>query len=463
MVVRKTTFRYLYWIITGFLRKNLYLIFLSFIISLVGIIAFVSFFPYIVQAVTTEKQVIGIAGTFDYNNVPTLITDKISNSLLYINEKGEIVPILADSWEEVKNGKEYRFHLKKNLLWSDGKDFTAKDLNYEFKGVKVIKEDDYIIVFKLEKPLPIFPNLLTQPAVKYPLKGVAGLYDVNKVQTKFGNITELELSPNKDGYPIYSYKFFDTETKLIEAYKLGEIEQMQTNNKKIVDLFSSWNNTVVDRSIDYSQLVTLFFNMNEPFLQEKDVRQAIAMGISTEKYNNLGDQAAGPIPPTSWAFFPDIKRIQYNPDLARKILGKYEAGDESAEAKEQKKLTISTFYEYLPLAEEIQKSLKDIGIETTVETFSFQDNSYDLLLAPWMVPHDPDQYIFWHSTQTADKGGKNLTNLKNVKIDKLLEDGRSTLSVKDRTDIYIQFQKVMMDEVPAHFMYYPYAYMIKRK
>ena len=83
-----------------------------------------------------------------------------------------------------------------------------------------------------------------------------------------------------------------------------------------------------------------------------------------------------------------------------------------------------------------------------------------MLLAFWKLPADPDQYFFWHSTQV--KGG-NITGLKNVRIDKLLEDGRKTLNPADRKKEYVDFQKILADELPAAFLYYPYSYTVERK
>jgi peptide/nickel transport system substrate-binding protein len=453
MVVRHNKIRYTYWIIIAFLKKNIHLIFLSFIASLVAVIVFISFSP---QLMATEKRVIGMVGTYDYNTLPEEILSKISNSMLHIDKAGEIKQVLCKSWQTLDNGKEYRFKLRQDLTWTDGSKFKAQDVNYSFRDVKVEAIDDYTLSLKLlKKPLAIFPTFLTNPIIKPPLSGVAGLYDVSRVDTEFGNITEIDLTPNESGYPVYQYKFFDTETKLIDAYKLGEINSMKTNNRKIANIFDSWNNTTIQTSVDYTQLLTLFFNTEASVLQEKDFRQAIAHSISKKIYTDHGEEAIGPIPPTSWAYYSDLKRIQTNKQLAKKIVDKFKEGSEKPIT-----LTISTFYDYLPVAEKLQQMLKDIGIDARVNIFSLNNEaSFDILLAFWNVPEDPDQYYFWHSTQ---KEG-NITRLKNVKIDKLLEDGRGTLSVKERKDIYEDFQKVMMDEVPAHFLYYPYTYNIQRK
>ena len=52
------------------------------------------------------------------------------------------------------------------------------------------------------------------------------------------------------------------------------------------------------------------------------------------------------------------------------------------------------------------------------------------------IPKDPDQYSLWHSTQTST----NISHLKNARIDKLLEDGRTELDQEIRKKIYLDFR-----------------------
>ena len=108
----------------------------------------------------------------------------------------------------------------------------------------------------------------------------------------------------------------------------------------------------------------------------------------------------------------------------------------------------------------MRDDIKQLGVDVKINTAPIQqDASFEMLLAYWKVPLDPDQYYFWHSTQKTG----NITNYNNVKVDKLLEDGRSTLSVSERKKIYFNFQKLIQDDAPAYFMFYPYTYIIKRK
>ncbi len=455
MDLSKKSFRYIYWIFMAFVKKNAQLIVLSFLISLLTVIAFLSFSPYILKALTTQKQTIGITGAYTTETLPDEILSKFSNGLLYIDDKGNLIPLLVDSWEPVNGGKEYRFHIKKDLPWNDGKPFVAQDIKYSFKDIQVEAQNDYLLVFKLTKPLPIFPNFLTRPILKYPLIGVAGAYKVEKIKLKAGNITELQLNPQQEGQPIIVYKFYDTDTKLIQAYKLGEITEMSTTKANVAEMFQNWKNTTIDKQVDYSKVVALFFNLNDPLLkEEKDLRHAIAESINKEIYAGSGQEAYGPIQPTSWAYEAQTRHYQYNPNVSQKIIDKYIEATDSAQIK------ISTYYDHLALADEIKDNLEQVGIKSQVEVLTGNlPPDYNLLLAQMTLSKDPDQYFFWHSTQPQS----NITNYRNVRVDLLLERGRGTFNLSDRKEIYSDFQKTLVEDMPAYFLYYPNVYTIKRK
>lgn len=455
MDLSKKRFRYIYWLSAAFVKKNAQLIVLSFLISLLTVIAFVSFSPIILKVLTSQKQTIGITGTYTIETLPDEVLYKFSNGLLHIDDRGNVIPLLVESWEPVAGGQEYRFHIKKELQWNDGTPFTTKDIKYSFKDVKTTAENEYLLSFKLTKPLPIFPNFLTKPILKYPLVGVAGAYKVEKIKLKAGNVTELQLTPQQEGQPIIVYKFYDTDTKLIQAYKLGEITEMSTTKASVAEMFQNWKNTTIEKNVDYSKVVALFFNLNDPLLRDdKDLRHAIAESINKDVYTPFGQEAFGPIPPTSWAYEPETRQYQFNPNNSEKIIDKYIEASESAQIK------ISTYYDHLALADEIKDNLEQVGIKSQVEVLTGNlPPDYNILLAQMTLSKDPDQYFFWHSTQPKS----NITNYKNVRVDLLLERGRGTFNLADRKEIYSDFQKTLVEDMPAYFLYYPNVYTIKRK
>lgn len=452
MTLENKTLRYYYWIIREFTKKHLRLILISFFISFFIVITLISFTPYLASLLAAKHETIGVAGDYNTNALPLEIRNKISHGLIAVNEKGDVTPALASSWEAKNNAKEFRFHLKKNLFWDDGEPFTARDIQYQFKDIEIVPVDTYTVDFKLKKPLAIFPIYLANPVFKKPLHGVVGQYKVDRIKSKYGVINELELSPNKGNLPSITYKFYESESKLINAYKKGEVAQIIINNRNLAESFKTWKNTEIIRSTDYSKILTLFLNLRNDVFQSKEVRQALAASIPREDFEDDGEVADSPIPPNSWGYNPNLKKSVYNPDLAKKTITKNES---TASAK----LDFRTYYDYLEIASEINTHLQKAGFNTKLSLGYERDNKYDLLLTFWELNPDPDQYLFWHSTQIEP----NITGYKNVKVDKLLEDGRSIISASKRKSFYNEFQKVIIDDTPAVFIYYPYLYTVKRK
>ncbi len=63
------------------------------------------------------------------NNVLNLIYERL---MLY-NEKGELIPALAESWSMSPDGRQWTFNLRKGVKWSNGDDFTSADVALTFQ------------------------------------------------------------------------------------------------------------------------------------------------------------------------------------------------------------------------------------------------------------------------------------------------------------------------------------------
>ena len=59
----------------------------------------------------------------------------IFDSLVELDEKLGVKPLLAESWEVSRDGLTYTFKLKKGVKWHDGKPFTARDVAFTFYSV----------------------------------------------------------------------------------------------------------------------------------------------------------------------------------------------------------------------------------------------------------------------------------------------------------------------------------------
>jgi peptide/nickel transport system substrate-binding protein len=83
-----------------------------------------------------------------------------------------------------------------------------------------------------------------------------------------------------------------------------------------------------------------------------------------------------------------------------------------------------------------------------------EPRDFELLLYEVETTVDPDQYNLWHSLK-VDYPGLNLSGYNYERVDLLLEDARKTTDVTTRKSDYVQFQKYLMKDAPAMFLYNP--------
>lgn len=417
------------------------------IIGSISLIAIKNFFLpfYLSRSKTTEY--IGIVGDYTVSTLPQNILGQISFGLTQQNESGNISPGLASSWQATDSGKKYVFQINTNMLWHDGTKVTISDINYNIKDVTVSRNPPNTITYQIPMPYSPFLTVVSRPIFKKGLIGY-GPYHVASLLFKGGTFLTLTLtSPNPD-LPNKMYKFYKTETQAILAYKQGEIDRIE-GLLSFDGTLSTWKNTTVSSHVNYDRMVTIFFNVKDPLLGEKSLRQALAFSIP-----ELSEERAySPIGKTSWAYTDDVKKYAYDTEQAKKLFENTKTATSSAT------LTLNTFSPYADVAKKIAQSWTDLGIPTEVKMENMLPETYQVLLTARDIPKDPDQYAFWHSTQTLT----NITNYSNAKIDKLLEDGRAEIDQEKRLEIYTDFQKRLVDEAPAIFLYYPKTYSIQRK
>ncbi|OGK64470.1 hypothetical protein A2313_03245 [Candidatus Roizmanbacteria bacterium RIFOXYB2_FULL_41_10] len=445
--------RYYYWLISGFISKYIKLIIPFFVIAFFALFFSRSFVDLFRPFLAFNKNKIGILKQGTSGRLPLEILSQISSPIVTYDRRGRFKPGLATKWEIKDNGREYYFHFPENLEWQDGDRFTIQDIDpsfIQFAQVKTELVDDYTLKFVLKKPLSSFPSVLTTPILKNNLVGINGSYRIGRVKYEYGELKQIHLIPLQSGLAYQTYKIYGVSDDLILAYKLGEIDEFTTNNHDVIKEITKWRNSKVSRHIDYQRIVTLFINTSMAPFDNKNLRSALALGINYQQLEAFGEKALSPILPFSWAYNSNLKEINYEPEISSSVV--------SNSALDEKPLTLYTSYELESVAEAIRKSLNEAGFNLELRYLNYIPQNYELFLTIWEPPIDPDQYVFWHQTQTEG----NFSRLKNVKLDKLLEDGRNEISTTKRKQVYFKFQEVMIEELPAVFIMYPDQYLIKR-
>ncbi|MBI3556736.1 MAG: peptide ABC transporter substrate-binding protein [Deltaproteobacteria bacterium] len=64
-----------------------------------------------------------------------LLMFNMMEGLVQLNSEGQPVPALASSWEALDGGRSFVFHLRKDVVWSDGKPLTAGDFVFAWRRV----------------------------------------------------------------------------------------------------------------------------------------------------------------------------------------------------------------------------------------------------------------------------------------------------------------------------------------
>ena len=211
-----------------------------------------------------------------------------------------------------------------------------------------------------------------------------------------------------------------------------------------------------------------YFNCREGVLADKNVRRAIAMSLDTETFAadallGLGGPALGPIAPGSWAFDKDLAPIPYDPAAAKAMI------DEAGAAGSQIEFAVNSgniFREdWLTFT---QAALQEVGIEvipalvdyaTHVDAVqvnkAFQVSGVDFA----GVTAEPSAlWEQFHSTSSSNHAG-----YSNPALDELLDQARSELEQEAAKPIYVEIQKIIMEDVPMHFAWYrPFLHAVNK-
>jgi len=413
---------------------------------LIGALFFIllKFISPILFAGTTEK--IGMPGRYSSTNLPHEVISLIGNGLTKLDENGNPTPDLAVSWETSDKGKTWVFKLDKTRKWQDGKKVVASDIKYQFSDLTIESPNSETLIFKLDNPYSAFPAIVSKPVFKKGLLGT-GEYKVKKISIS-GSYVQTITVDNENG-DIKIYKFYPTEERTKLAYKLGEVSKIE--NILNPSPFTTWKNANVVGTSEKGEYVALFFNTGTSPFSEKNLRQALSYAIDKKMFD--GERAISPISNTSWAFNSQVKPYDYDLEKAKKMVK-----DLPKELTEGLSITLTSSPILISEADKIIKDWKAVGINAEVKIQPNVPQDYQALLVIFDIPDDPDQYSIWHSTQM----NTNISKYIDPRIDKLLEDGRSTVNIDERRKIYLDFQRFLVEDAPAAFLYYPTSYTVER-
>lgn len=427
------------------------------------------------------------------------IMGNIYEAFTGVDENGNVVPMLATSWDALDGNLGFRFHLREGVEFHSGRDFGAKDVKYtleqlltpgmkaglgaeyldvivgadkvkdgsatELEGITIV--DDHTIEIAFTKPdvlFPIYPIYLMDSGIVGELgadwasKASAGTGPFKFVAWNLGQNVELDAfadywggAPAIDGVNFLVVPDANTAMSMYEA---GEIDLLNADpllNRRILT-----DPSLVDQTLKAPAAQIRFLGMNqnlyEPF---KDIRVREAVCLSFDKpamieglYTGAALPLNGQVTEGVAGFNPDIAPIPHDPERARSLLA--EAGFPGGDGLPPLKLSTTepNKNEHLYFASQLQEVL---GMPVEVEiveraTHIKAMNAGEVPFFAWGWSAGYPDALYFLSQVWYGPSPYNRSRWQNDDFDALIDQAFATVDNAERYKLYNAAEKILIDD-----------------
>ncbi|MBD8006325.1 ABC transporter substrate-binding protein [Bacillus norwichensis] len=427
----------------------------------------------------------------------TEIGRNIFESLLAFNARNEAAPLLAETFESSEDLKSITFKLRKGVKFHNGKEMTADDVvasmerwrelngkaNTYFSKSEFVKEDDYTVVLKMDRPFTIakyilatninfaaiMPKEIVENAPNSGVKEYIGTGPFKLDEWKKDQYIKLVKnedyqSPRSepDGLvgkkePMIDELYFrmvpDTSTRTA-GIQTGEYDvALQIPYDNVPAIESDANIEAITHPEGFS---TVVFNKRNGIFSSEKARQALNLAVDKNEVmmaaftdEKFYRQEHGLLSKEYVSWYSEKgkdKYDEYDPETAKKLFK--EAGYNGEE------LTILTTRDYedqYQIGVVIQENLKKVGVKSKLEVYDWatlmevreDDKFYDLMPMGYNPVTDPTQINFLDS-RIKYTGWSN-----SPEIDKLLDQLMVAPSDEEAKEIFGELQEEAWNYLPA--------------
>ena len=436
------------------------------------------------------------------------IVDMMAETLVTIDSKGALKPLLATKWEPSSDGLSWVFTLRQNIKFSDGTPFNAQAVKFSidrllspstFKpqpgilggktGIDHVDAvDDSHVKFTLKTPLAPFAAALsqTQAAIISPAsvnvapnKPTQIFQPVGTGPYKFGERLagdHITMTINKDywgtkpNYDTQIYKVVPEAASREALVKSGGADVMVLPPANDIPALQSDSSLKVilgpsDRTI---QIIINTVDTTQPLLQKPEVRQALNYAVDkTAIISKVMFGAAVPLDaPMSKSLFgycPVGTSYNYDPAKAKSMLAAAGASGMSV------KLVSPTgrYVQDIQVSNAVAGYLRDAGLKvdgpattdwptylSTYVNVPPAQSKIDLSLLGWAPPYlDAQQQFEQFYSARVPPNGLETSYYKNPQVDALIEKANAGTDPAQRQKDYCTAAKTVWNEAPWIFLY----------
>jgi len=459
-----------------------------------------------------------------YNPPDHAVGRLIFNSLIRFDSRGIPQADLAESWGVSRDGTVYNFSLREDVYWHDGEIFDSSDVLFSidllqsqhalipddlrsfWSQVEVVVLSDSQMQFLLPEPFAPFLDYLSFGILP---EHILGGLDLEEIIDHPFNLAPVGTGPfrfqrllveneeivgvvleafdafflNRPFLDEFIFRYYPTPQQALAALRRGEVEGIgDVDNSILGDVLKEQGLAI--HTARKPLLTIVYLNLDNPevgFLQDPEFRLALMAAINRSViiervFQSQAVPANGPIMPGTWAYYPDLGKIDYDPIEAKRL---FEATGVTFDEEEGRyfsdaglAISVTLLHldtpKHIEIAELIKTNWELLGIEVELEAAPYdqvlqalEERAYQTALVDINLTRspDPDPYPFWGQAQV--QSGQNYADWDNRSASEFLEQARMTVDLGERERLYRNFQVLFMREMPSLPLLYPtYSYAI---
>lgn len=418
------------------------------------------------------------------------ISKLIFEPLIQVDANFKAMPCLAQEWSNLDDTT-YIIKLNKDAKWSDGKEFTAKDVVFT---VEELKNDKIKSIYKSNVENIDNIEILDDKSIKIHLKAPDKFFEYNLTfpilashyyDKDFSDETKNKRAIGTGPYKIYDFtedtitlkkntywwqdknisfntiniKLYTNISETYNDFKSEKIDFVNMTN-------SNWEEMIGSIGYNYSEytgrdLDFITFNCNNDLLNNKEVRRAISFAIDkdniiNEVYSGKKIKANSIITDKSWLYNDDLTST-HNIQKAKQLLidnGWYVENDIFIKKINNKKVKLNITLlvnnnneDRCKVAEIIKDNLSSINIDVTIKSVNnseynklLKNKNFDMVIMGITSNSNPNIDFFI--------GNDNYANYENSEIESLLEN------IEDIQKLYNRIQEILEDDCPYIPLYF---------
>ena len=419
-------------------------------------------------------------------------TAAMYDGLTDIDQRGNLVPSLAESWEPNKELSAWTFRLRKGVLFHNGREFDAEAVKLNILRIQdpaighdfirgglenvdsVDVLDKYTVRINAKVPdaaLPIsimrYPIILMAPdafdtSAEHPIgtgpfKFVSWTRWSDTRLVRFENYWETDAEGHSLPYldEIVAKPKREDSVRMT-ALRTGQVQLIDDMAQGDVARFMKEHGAKYNTWKWHSGGNYIVFNWRRGVFQDKRVRTAAAHATDRNAlhqavYYEQGEILDQCFPKGDPWYLEGIRSLEYDPDKAKALLKEARAAGTAIKIIANVNTALAR-----ETVQVLQAAWDAVGLKATLDLLdnvpflaAAREGDFDARLGGYTYRYDPNDF-YARNLHSQSEWNKSNSGWHNERYDRLVEEAKQTLDMARRKALYIEAQNIINVELP-HF------------